>query len=461
MELTNKKVLLVGLGILGGGLSMAQYLHKNGAKVTITDLRDKKTLEPMIRKLSKDVSYTIGEHKEADFKNADLIVFNPAVPFLSPWVKLAKKLNIEFYNDYTFFLKNLETLNPNALIIGVTGTRGKTTTTMWINHLIPGSVLAGNIPEKNLLKQMTKKTEVFVLELSSFQLEYAGEKTKAPNIAVFTNLYTDHLNRYGTFDKYRDVKFNIFKNQTAKDVLVLNSDEAVTKEVLATKPKAQLFFISKKPLPSNRNGLFFNGDSVVYQLDGKKIEATKVKGLAPHEKDNLLTAMLVAHLVGMDGTDINELIKDLPNPILRQQKVFEDKNFTIINDSAGTSPEATMAAIEKFRKDKNFVLITGGTNKDLNFKDLAQKISKNVKLKNLFLLEGSATDLLIPELSLLYSKEVGAYENLEDIIDVVSQEFDKATIVFSPGCASFEKFKNEFDRGEKFNKLVRKYFGKI
>lgn len=460
MELKDKKVLLVGLGILGGGLSMAQYLLKKGAKLTITDLRDKEILKPMIKKLPVGINYTLGEHNESDFKNADIIIFNPAVSYFSPWVKLAKNLKKEFYNDYTFFLKNLKEINPNALVVGITGTRGKTTTAMWANHLINGSVLGGNIPEANLLKIMNKKTNVFVLELSSFQLEYAKGKNSSPNIAVLTNIYVDHLNRYKTFERYRDVKFNIFKNQTEKDVLVLNNNEQVTKDVLALKPKANLFFISQKPLPKSKNGLFFDGDNIIYQFNGVKSKATTLKGLAPHEKANLLSAMLVAHLVGVEGKEIVARVKDLPRPKLRQEVIFKNNNFTIVNDSAGTNPDATIAAIEKYKNEKNLVLITGGTNKELELKALAKKITKDIKRENLYLLEGSATELLIKELtSILHSSEV-PYKNLEEIVDVVSQNYDNATIVFSPGSASFEKFKNEFDRGEKFNRLVKKYYGK-
>lgn len=438
---------------------MAKFLIKEGAILTITDLRDRKTLTPMINKLPKGIKYTLGEHKKEDFENSDIILFNPAVQFTSPWVKLTQKLKKEYFNDYTFFLKNLENINPQALIVGITGTRGKTTVSMWVNHLITESVLGGNIPERNLLKIMNKKTDVFVLELSSFQLEYANSRTRSPNIAVFTNLYVDHLNRYKTKTKYRDVKFNIFKYQDQHDVLVLNKDEKVTKEILAQKPKSQIFYTSLKPLLKTDNGLFFEGDKIIYQFEGKKTVATTTLGLAPHEKSNLLAAMLVAHLVGVDGKDINKRIKDLPTPIFRQQIILSTKNFTVVNDSAGTSPEATIAAFEKFKDYPNFILITGGTNKDLVFEDLAKKIANDVNPDNLFLLEGSGTDLFIKTLARHKGfEDLTPYENLEDIVDVVSEEFDKGTILFSPGCASFEKFKNEFDRGEKFNKLVKKYF---
>jgi UDP-N-acetylmuramoylalanine--D-glutamate ligase len=452
-----KKALLVGVGILGGGLSMAKYLLENGADLTITDQRSQEDLKDTISKLSNNIKYTLGEHRESDFETADVIIFNPAVSYFSEWVQLAQKLNKEFYNDYSFFLESIRTKEPKPIVIGVTGTRGKTTISTWIDHLLPDSTLGGNIPEANLLKIINEDTPVYVLELSSFQLEYPSESS--PNIAVLTNIYVDHLNRYKTFEKYQEVKFNIFKNQTEKDVLVLNLDEAITAEVLAEKPRAKLFFISLSELPKDKNGLYFEKDSVIYQFEGKRTKAAAVKGLAPHEKTNLLTAMLVAHLMGVPGEQIAAEIKDLPNPKFRQEVIVSNKNFTVVNDSAGTSPDATIAAIEKY-KGKDLILITGGADKNLDFKDLAKKIAENVKPENLYLLEGSATRKLIKELTkLLYISEVAEYENLEDIIDVISQEYSKGTIVLSPASASFEKFNNEFDRGETFNKLVEKYFG--
>lgn len=458
MNLENKKVLLVGLGILGGGLSMAKYLIKNGARLTITDLRPKDILDPMIKQLPETIKYTLGKHLESDFDKAEIIIFNPAVPHNSQWVKYARKNKKEYYNDYTFFLKNVREQNPNALIIGITGTRGKTTTASWASHLIPGSILGGNIPERNLLKIMNKKASIFVLELSSFQLEYADDKHLSPDIAAVTNIYIDHLNRYKNFEKYRDIKLNIFVNQTENDALVLNYAEKSTKEALSHKPKAHLFFVSQKPLSKKKNGLFFDGDEIIYQYKGVRTSATKIKGMAPHEKANLLTAMMLAHLAGTEGKEINRLIKDLPQPVFRQQQVLKNRNFTVINDSAGTNPDATIAAIEKFKGGKNFILITGGTDKELDFSGLAQKIKKEVSPDNLFLLEGSGTNLLASELASRSFESMAAYENLEDIVDIISQKYSKGTVVFSPASASFEKFKNEFDRGQKFNKLVKKYF---
>lgn len=437
---------------------MAQYLLSKNAVLKITDLRGKEDLKDTIKILPENISYTLGRHEKTDFEWADLIIFNPAVSYFSEWVELAKKLKKPFYNDYTFFLENIKTKNPGALIIGVTGTRGKTTVATWASQLIPDAYLAGNIPESNLLSAIEKKADVYVLELSSYQLEYVNNSHRTPNIAVLTNVYVDHLNRYGNLKKYKEVKFNIFNNQTGKNALILNYDEAIVQEIMVQKPRAKVYFVSLSPLPHDANGMYFDGDDIYLQQQVQRAKVITKTGLAPHEKHNLLMAMLCAHLTGVEGTEIAKRVQNLENPKLRQELILKNKNFAVYNDSAGTSPEATIAAIEKFKNYPNFVLITGGTNKELDFKNLSKKIVTDIKPENLFLLEGSATTKLIKELTpLIYISGVVPYENLEDILDVISQEYDNATVVFSPGAASFEKFKNEFDRGAKFTALAKKY----
>lgn len=458
MELTNKKVLLVGLGVLGGGLSAARFLLKKGAKLTITDLRDRETLKDMTKKLPPQVKYVLGKHREEDFKAAEIIVFNPAVSILSPWAKLAARLKKPYFNDYTFFLAENETINPNANLIGITGTRGKTTVSLWTNHLIEGSVLGGNIPEKGLLKILGEKTNVYVLELSSFQLEYCTAETPAPHIAVITNIYNDHLNRYGKFDIYAKMKFNIFRNQTRSDFLILNADEKITKEILKEKPKAKIYYISNRKLSASKNGLYFLNETVYFKENEKTEKVTKITGLSRHEKANLLSAMVAAKLAGINWKEIAKKIPNLPTAPLRQEEIVRTDKLVVINDSAGTSPDATIAAIEKFSGEDDFILITGGTDKDLDFTELAEKIIGFVPPKNLYLLTGSGTDKLQKELKKFQYLPKNIFDSLNELVKTVAKNHKTGTIVFSPGGASFEKFKNEFDRGNQFTQASLKYF---
>ena len=456
---------------MGGGLATANFLVKNGAKLTITDLKTKKELKNTIKKIKNfsKIKFVLGRHNKEDFKGADLVIFNPAVPFKSPWITLAKKHKKDTENDLTLFLELLKKKIGKFKYIGITGTRGKTTTTTWISKLIPNAVLGGNIPEKALFKIINKNGN-YVLELSSAQLEFTNKSTLAPHIAVITNIYNDHLNRYKLFKHYIDTKALIFKNQTKDDYLVLNRDNKYYSSFLKKKPKAKIFYISLNKLPKWENGLFFTRNKIIFQNKGKKFEVTKInKKISLHHKSNLLTAMLAAYLWGESWQSILRKIKILPQIPFRQEIIFESKKIKIINDSAATSPDATIAAIERFKEEKNLILIIGGTDKNLDFKELSFKIKRNVKKVNLFLLDGSATKKLIDLLTKIWyfkkGEEIKVYSNIREILtDLPVKKYKKFTIVFSPASASFEKFKNEFDRGKKFNRIINNLFlknGKI
>ena len=149
VDLRNKKILLVGLGILGGGEALAKFLLAQKPKLTITDLRSREILSPVIKRLgNKKIKFVLGKHRDVDFKKNDIIVFNPAVSIFSRWAKLAKRYKKPAENDLTLFLKLLKTENSSANYIAITGTRGKTTTSLWINHFLEKSVLGGNIPNR-------------------------------------------------------------------------------------------------------------------------------------------------------------------------------------------------------------------------------------------------------------------------------------------------------------------------
>lgn len=470
MDLKNKNVLLIGLGILGGGLSMAEYLIKKGAILTITDLRTEEELESMVVKVKKiaktnnqKVKFVLGENPISEIKKADIIILNPAVSAFSPLVKEINKLGKAYYSDYTYFLESIEKRQTEARpqIVGVTGTRGKTTVSSWTHHFISNSVLGGNIPEAGLLKILNKKTKCYILELSSYQLEHLSKSDPSPNIAILTNIYIDHLNRYKTLKRYANVKKMIYANQNENDILIISNDEPIVSDIEADKPKSRTFYVSLKKLPEKKDGLYFTQDKI-YQHTGPSRQCVgEVKDLAPHEKYNFMFSALAANLHGVSWNQIIKKSKSLKNPVFRQEIIYQNNDLIIVNDSAGTSPEATIVAIEKY-KDKNLYLVSGGTNKELDYTELSKKITKDINPSRLFLLSGSGTNALLDKIpsSLIYSGEIREFDTLKEIVKTISQETKNGVILFSPGAASFEKFKNEFDRGNQFNKLVEKYFGK-
>lgn len=468
-----KKVLLMGLGILGGGLSTALWFLKKKAKLTITDAKPKEYFLKNIKKLSKykkQIKYVFGKHRLVDFKTHDLIIVNPAVKTLNnSYLEYAKKYKKPIENDLSFLFK--VTKNPK---ICITGTRGKTTTTNWIYFFIKSkyknALIGGNIPEYPIFSLIDKirNNEPIILETSCFQLELLESN---PKIAVITSLYQDHLNRYGDMKTYAKIKARIFLKQTTNDYLVLNYDNYWTKFFLSLKPKSQISFFSLRSLPKKGKGIFVKNNKVYFQENGKKEYIFNIKNFenkwGKHNVLNLLCAMLVAKLYGLSWKDITALIPHLPQIKMRQEKIFENKKIKIINDSAGTSPEAGIAALERFSKEKNnLILITGGTDKNLEFKGFALKIKKYIKPENLVLLNGSATKKLIENLEKeKFSLQYNVFESLEECLSYslyqITKSKKKTTILFTPASASFEKFKNEFDRGEKFNQLVKQKTAKL
>jgi UDP-N-acetylmuramoylalanine--D-glutamate ligase len=520
-----KKVLIFGLGLLGGGIEAAKWFYKNGAKLIITDKKTKKELLPSIKRLKKiKAKYILGKHRFEDIDSSDIIYFNPGVSYKSEWVNYAREKGKEAVNDCYLFFKYAK-----GDIIAITGTRGKTTTTTWIYELLRkflknNVLLGGNQPERSLFKILdkTKENTVSVLELSSFQLEFyptADERgfkhgltridietadehgfntdkhgfIKAPKIAIITNIYNDHLNRYSGFEEYASVKARIFQNQTKEDFLILNLDNDWTKFFLKLKPKSQVYFVSLKKKPPK--GIYIKNDKVFIK-DEKEYQIFPIKKFkeiyGEHNLYNLLFALLTFYLylksknVKNPQNKIKKLknfIFSLKTPKFRQEIIYQSKNLMIVNDSAATSPDATINALERFKKYENLILITGGTDKNLDFKDLAKKIKKEIKPENLILLNGSATKKLIEELRKLKYPliEENIFEDLKEAIRHglmrISERIDVdsklngtnknnpyrsvlnpyiSVLLFSPASASFEKFKNEFDRGEKFNKIVRK-----
>ncbi|MGC8981716.1 MAG: UDP-N-acetylmuramoyl-L-alanine--D-glutamate ligase [Minisyncoccia bacterium] len=459
-----KKILIFGLGILGGGVSTVKWFSQiKGVKLRITDLKDKEGLKESLKKLKGiNAKYILGRHRKEDIDWADVIVVNPGVSINNKFIKYAFKKNKVVVNDLFIFF-NL----AKSDIIAITGTRGKTTTSNWIFHFLKNLkgrkvYLGGNQPENPLLKILpkTKPGDISIIEVSSFQLEFCNKKIDKnfPKLAIITNIYKDHLNRYKSMKEYVRQKVNIFLNQGKDDYLILNKDNKWTDYILKFKPRSKILFLSKNPIKND--GVYLKDNFIYIRFNGKEKKVLSGKNFiekyGEHNLYNLMNAILAAYIFGLKIDKIRKLINSLPQVRFRQEIVYKDKNFTIINDSSATSPEATIQAIERF-KDKNLILITGGTNKNLEFKELAKKIKKYIKKENLILLSGSATRELKKELKKLKYDVKYEFENLNECLEK-ALENKKGVILFSPASASFEKFKNEFDRGRKFNKLVYNIF---
>lgn len=471
MNFRDKKVLVMGLGSFGGGIAAAKWLVRHGARVTVTDTRTKKELARSIKALgpaAKKIAFVLGGHRKEDFETHDVIVVNPAVPRESEYLAAAKKRGKLLVNDARIFFDAVK--NP---VVAVTGTRGKTTTTNWTAHFLKTkdakTAVGGNSSDVallNIAERLKSAKTPAVVELSSWQLELLPGAKRAPDVAVITNLYPDHLNRYRRIGDYASAKANIFKGQAARQKLVLNYDNPWTKFFLKQKPESSVFFFSFKPLPRSGKGvflkngsLFFRAPHSVKEVIPKKIVASIGKR-GEHNLANFMAASLAAHLMGVSWPSIARSAESLPQIRYREEIVLKKKNFTAVNDSAATSPDAVIAAIKRFAKRGNVFLITGGTDKNLDFKSLAREIKGMLPPGNVFFLNGSATKKLLTELKKLNYFKKGKLQTFEDL-ELIAKKIKTLNpniVLFSPGAASFEKFKNEFDRGERFDRYVKEYF---
>lgn len=441
----------MGLGLLGGGVATTKWLTRHGARVTVTDLKTRKELSSSVKALgpaAKKIRFVLGKHRVEDFKRNEIIVVNPGVPRTSKFLKIAKKADAKLENEASIFFRICQ--NP---IIGVTGTRGKTTTVNWLHHILKKryrkAALTGNSSDNPMLKVLDKLDGIspVVVELSSWHLEFLPKSKKSPHIAVITNIYPDHLNRYPSMRSYVLAKANIFKNQSADDFLLLNKDNLWTKFFIKLKPKSEIVYF---PVPTG-------------------INLEKFKRLGLHNFYNLNIAILIARHLGVKISEIKAALRALPQVRFRQEVIIDRKNLKIVNDTTATTPEASEAVIKRFAGQGNIILISGGTDKKLEFSNWARTVETSVRPENLYLLEGSATKKMAKSLGKIgYFKktEPQIFENLSFLIKEVKKNIKSGTdggktVLFSPAATSFEKFKNEFDRGKQFNRLARRGFNQF
>lgn len=461
-DLKDKRVLVFGLGVHGGGVGVAKWLVKQGARVTVTDLKSAEQLQSSLDALrGLPIEYVLGEHREQDFLNADLIVRNPAVPRESKWLQLAREHGIPVEMEMSLLVERLP--RGMAQVIGITGTKGKTTTTLMTGAILksvnPKTVIAGNlrVSALELLDQIDADTPV-VLELSSWQLEAFAPHQISPHLAAITNLLPDHLNRYRDLDDYADAKRIIFRYQQPGDYIVLNFENRILTRLPRSFGKT-IWTSTSRPL---KEGAYREGDWLIWNWEGVSQKIIRVDELCvpgAHNIANALTAIALASVWGATPEQIATTLREFRSIEHRQELVCEIAGVRYINDTTATAPAATIAAIETFAPTaQGIVLITGGADKSLDFAEMAQAIVSQVRA--VILLEGSATDKLAHAIEQAGGKAliIGRFDHFERAIERVREIAREGEIVLlSPGCASFGMFANEFDRGDQFKRIVERW----
>mgnify|MGYP001584899017 CR=1 FL=1 len=458
----DKRITLMGLGLLGRGVGDARYLAECGTELIVTDLKPRGELAESVTQLEsfKNITFVLGQHRLEDFKNKDLILKAAGVPLDSIYIAEAKKNDIPVRMSADLFAEL-----SGVACVGITGTRGKSTVAQMIYEILKASgkkvLLGGNmrgISTLALLKEVTSG-HIAVLELDSWQLQGWGEARMSPHIAVFTTLYQDHLNYYGSTslttrkehpEQYLADKANIFLYQKPEDTLILGAQCAPTIiDKYGENIEATTLVVDETKLP----------DTWVLRIPGI------------HNRYDAALALAAARAMDISDEISRRALESFSSISGRLELVREVNGVKIYNDTTATTPEATLAALSalesmsgrttsqhdesKFSQPvrTSIILIMGGTDKKLDMNALLAKLTD---MKRVILLAGTGTDRIKHELT-------GSmiYHTLSDaVIDAFAHAKAGDTILFSPAFTSFGMFKNEYDRGDQFVELVEKHYGK-
>lgn len=439
------------LVILGGGESgvgTAILGKKEGFEVFVSD---KGIIKDEYKNVlgNFEIDWEEGKHTEKKILNANLVMKSPGIPDKVALVKQIKKKGIPIVSEIEFASKY-----TNATIIGITGSNGKTTTTMLVNHLLKAGGLnvgmAGNIGDSFAQMVAESDAQFYVLEISSFQLD--DIKTFKPHIAIITNITPDHLDRYDyKFENYIASKFRIAKNQTKEDYLIYDADDEVLTNWLEKHPvKSKLLpFSIKKKI---EEGAYIKNNKIRISTNNKKFKMSRDR-LALEGKHNLKNAMAastVAKLLQVRKATIRESLENFQSVEHRLEKVLKIQNVQYVNDSKATNVNATFYALESMSKP--LVWIVGGVDKGNEYESLMPLVREKVKA---IICLGVDNSKIIDAFGDVvdYMTETISMEDAVRIAYKITQKGD--SVLLSPACASFDLFENYEDRGRQFKNAVR------
>lgn len=426
----SRRVTVMGLGQFGGGAAAARWLAGQGARVTVTDLASEAALAPALASLANCpiAAYHLGGHQEADFREADLVVVNPAVRPNNPWLDIARQNGVPLTTEIDLFLQHC----PVATI-GVTGSNGKSTTAAMIAAVLQAdgrrAWLGGNIGD-SLLDALDdiKSDDSVVLELSSFQLTYLRPETRVPHIGIITSFSPNHLDWHQSMKEYAAAKQVLFRRQQPDDLAVINThdrrlaawDRCVCGRLL---PLASIDELPCLPVPGW------------------------------HNRMNAACAATAALAVGCSRAAVERGLLGFRGLPQRMERIAEIAGRTFYNDSTSTTPESTIAALESL--DRPVLLIAGGRDKGFDFTEMIEAIGRRTVGAAFY---GEVGPKLYDRLKASHVEAtVAAVLTLDEALDWCWRQSEAGdTIVLSPGCSSHDQFRNFRERGEEFSELVKR-----
>lgn len=478
-----RKVLVMGLGLHGGGVAAAYWLFRQGAEVIVTDTKKREELTASVTRLTSlcneyrlahpsarlfSIEYVLGRHREEDVARVDCIIQNPGVPRESPFLESARARGIPIHNDASL----LFLLTPRTSKIGVTGTRGKTTTVTLIGEMLkkkyPKAISAGmatptgavsffSIIDRVCENERNGIASPLVLELSSWQLEILGSYRMSPHCAVITNIFPDHLNRYASMDEYVAAKKMLY---AYADTVVFNYDNEITRALGEEYGNAsKRYWFSQKSTTIDQGASLHKSDRSLYVRKNNhadcicSVKELRVKGV--HNQYNALAALVVGLINGISPEDMADVLRSFSGVSGRLEYIGTHDGRMIYNDTTATSPDATIAALQTLGTcSRKIILIAGGADKKLDFSDIGAAITAYVK--SLILLSGTASPMIATSaLSFGYAGGVMHANSMEEGVRKAWSASTKGDIILlSPGATSFAQFAHEFDRGDQFIEAV-------
>jgi UDP-N-acetylmuramoylalanine--D-glutamate ligase len=450
IELRKKRVLVVGLARTG--VATALFCAGHNAVVSATETRGESELGEAAAKLRQaGVALELGGHTEKMFLAQDLIIPSPGVPADDPFLRLARSKGITVWSEIELAYRFLE-----GKLVGITGSNGKTTTTTLVHHILKSgavnAILAGNVgtPLISVVEKITPGSAA-VVELSSFQLELI-EKFR-PNIGALLNLTPDHLDRHKTMEAYSAAKARIFENQTELDAAILNADDAASVEYAPKKP--QVFWFSRRKRVAQ--GACLRGERIVLVHDGKEesvMDAGEIPLPGAHNLENVLAAVIIARLAGVDTETVAKAVKTFAGVEHRLEFVAEIQGVRYYNDSKATNVDATRKALDAF--PGRVLILLGGKDKGSDYTLLQQPLREKAILA---LLIGAAAEKIESQIAGTVAIERAG--TISRAVEIASQAARPGDVVLlAPACASFDQFENYEERGRVFKELVRSLAGR-
>lgn len=444
------------VGALPSGLYAALYLHSKGIKVFVSEYKQQKDDENFSKAVAllneQNIPFEFGKNTEVLLEEYEAIIVSPGVPLEAPIVQAALYLKKPVIGETEIAAyAGIESL-------AVTGSNGKSTTTALLGEIIkqkyPEAAIGGNLgtPVSQLLVEKPG-TKLAVLEVSCFQLETIH--AFHPRIAIFSNLVPNHLNRYGTMEKYYSTKKRLFKNMTEKDYILLNSEDPKLLELGGTLKQKIYYFGLKNKL----DGAQIKYGAVIFKDKEKEVELFKISDLLIPGKHNIINAMsaaLAGYLYGVSPASIKNAIRNFRGLAHRLEFVGNNGKINFINDSKATTPESTVVGCQAMKEP--YVVILGGSSKDVSFTKMARFLAKDKNL-NAAVIMGETGEEIGKALKQEGVKKIIPAKSLEDSAAKGIQALNKGgTLLLSPACASFDMYKNFEERGDKFKKIIEENY---